>query len=88
MRKISTAIASAAASSDSARDYGIWTISSRPIARRVRSEAKLPHATMAIPITTIASPGQRHHRASGQAGAYPGKKGSLVRRVVGVVRDH
>src|SRR5712675_3277719 len=24
----------------------------------------------------------------GQAGAYPGKKGSLVRRVVGVVRDH
>jgi len=54
MQKISTAIAVAAASS--ARDCGIWTISSRSIARRVRLKAKSLRATMAIPITTIASP--------------------------------
>jgi hypothetical protein len=40
MQKISTAIAIAAASSGSARDCGIWTISSRSIARRVRPKAK------------------------------------------------
>src|SRR6202011_6302523 len=41
MQKISTPIASAAESSDSARDCGIWIISSRSIARRVLSKAKL-----------------------------------------------
>src|SRR5260370_32840020 len=54
--KISTAIASAAESSDSARDCGIWISSSRSIARRVRSKAKLLRAMIAIPIATIASP--------------------------------
>src|SRR5712671_4245278 len=38
--KISTAITTTAESSDSAPDRGIWTISSRSIARRVRSKAK------------------------------------------------
>src|SRR5882762_9673622 len=56
MQKISTAIASAAESSDSARDRGIRTTSSLSIARRVRSKAKLLRAMTAIPAATIASP--------------------------------
>src|SRR5260370_27471601 len=56
MQKISTAIASAAESSDSARDRGIWIISSRSIARRVRSKAAPLRAMTAIPNTTVASP--------------------------------
>src|SRR5260370_6225611 len=56
MQKISKAIASAAESSDSARDCGIWTTSSQSIARRVRPKAKLLRAMTPIPIATIASP--------------------------------
>jgi len=41
---------------DAARDGRIRTSSSRSIARRVRSKAKLLRAMMAMPIATIASP--------------------------------
>ena len=56
MQKISTAVASAAESSASARDRAIWMTSSRSIAHRVRSKAVLLRAMIVTPITTIASP--------------------------------
>src|SRR5229473_1054917 len=77
IQKISTAIASAAEISDSARDCGIWITSSRSIARRVRSKAKLLRAMMAIPIATIASPAYRVATATTAPASCAGRWGML-----------
>jgi hypothetical protein len=109
MQKISTPIASAAESSDSARDCGIWIISSRSIARRDSNRnhcqsgiagrdrdsragvfrTKIEHASATDPIDKDVQLDEKKSKCRhGQSGAYPGKKGSLVRRVVCVVSDH
>jgi hypothetical protein len=122
MQKITTAIASAAESSGSARDCGIWTnfIAIDRAARALKDGAasrddgnanhhhwksgivgrgcderagvfssKMGWAPATNRINKDVQLDQKKTKCGyGQAGTYPGKKGSLVRCVVCVVSDH